>query len=776
MLAAGLVLLVLLPCYVGHVVVCSLAGPVLHLSHHARASLTNANMLVALTMQLLVGYAHLWGVAFLEGCAAGLAGALAPRGAGQEPARAASSNFFVCAVCSHRRFFGSVEQPDGWGTGPLISAPRPAMKVALVHVALHTPLAVVLWHLPARLLDHLLGEALFPLNLASGAPWTGDVLDGPPRPLGRGEGPQPPAAQGLQPPGQGSLFTIEIVQLYVLVLQCLRILDAPRGTARLLTGGLRLVLRRLGGWRPAGGPPAEGPGPAAAGPSAEAPAAAAAAQASLSVPEERPMADGVDVLPGSITSAKLSKQLAELQKKYDTLVGSGTGGSTNNAGGSVSTGSPPEQSESERKEQAIRDNIKQLEQARTAVDKVPNCDEAKAVLDAQLSEARKQLSSLKPELTVHTNIGHRLQRAEAKVEKISAQVSEQIDVLRLAQEKLDSLQSQHLLASKEVEQLRGELVATLPSSVAQKEVGLDMQDLAENDEEKAQLEALFQSSHFKLYQEALSRKAKAKQSSSRAATSPFDQDGAPLRGAHAQIAGRALVLWQLLLAAGTLVGASWLTLLLALAVPVTVGRWLVRYTLVAGSPRASGDFLPLSLGVVMLSMAILAVVKAWEALRAVLAHAARLERRVPWRLLLCAASFVAIAATALVLIPLGLGMLTLRLLLPITPSVYHSPMVFLMTDCWSLGLVLCKVLSRLIHTGTVLHELHEEAVVIWTDAHGSLTGIFFDLRAHGRAWRGVIFPLLETLWCCIWSSRGPPRTRWSGTCCRSTVSGSKRSC
>jgi len=200
------------------------------------------------------------------------------------------------------------------------------------------------------------------------------------------------------------------------------------------------------------------------------------------------------------------------------------------------------------------------------------------------------------------------------------------------------------------------------------------------------------------------------------------------------------------LAAGTLVGASWLTLLLALAVPVTVGRWLVRYTLVAGSPRASGDFLPLSLGVVMLSMAILAVVKAWEALRAVLAHAARLERRVPWRLLLCAASFVAIAATALVLIPLGLGMLTLRLLLPIkTPSVYHSPMVFLMTDCWSLGLVLCKVLSRLIHTGTVLHELHEEAVVIWTDAHGSLTGIFFDLRAHGRAWRGVIFPLLEVV-------------------------------
>eukprot|EP00959_Pyramimonas_sp_CCMP1952_P206097 4309895-Pyramimonas_sp.AAC.1 len=52
-----------------------------------------------------------------------------------------------------------------------------------------------------------------------------------------------------------------------------------------------------------------------------------------------------------------------------------------------------------------------------------------------------------------------------------------------------------------------------------------MQDLAENDGEKAQLEALFQSSQSKLYQEALSRKAKAKQSSSRAATSPFGQDG-----------------------------------------------------------------------------------------------------------------------------------------------------------------------------------------------------------------------------------------------------------
>jgi hypothetical protein len=198
------------------------------------------------------------------------------------------------------------------------------------------------------------------------------------------------------------------------------------------------------------------------------------------------------------------------------------------------------------------------------------------------------------------------------------------------------------------------------------------------------------------------------------------------------------------------VGASWLTLLLALAVPVTVGRWFVRYTLSTGSPRASDDFLPLSLGVVMLSVAILAAVKAWEASHAVLSHAATLERRMPWRLLICALSFVAIAATALFLIPLGLGMLTLRLLLPIkTPSVYHSPMVFLLTDCWSLGLVLCKVLSRLIHTDTVLHELHEEAVVIWADARGSLTGIFFDLRAHWRVWRGVIFPLLEIVVLCL---------------------------
>ena len=69
-LAVVVLQLLLMPCYIGHLVVCMLCGPVLHLPQHARASMANANMPLTLVMQLFIGYVHLWGVAFLEGCIA----------------------------------------------------------------------------------------------------------------------------------------------------------------------------------------------------------------------------------------------------------------------------------------------------------------------------------------------------------------------------------------------------------------------------------------------------------------------------------------------------------------------------------------------------------------------------------------------------------------------------------------------------------------------------------------------------------------------------------
>merc|ERR1712157_365919 len=119
-----------------------------------------------------------------------------------------------------------------------------------------------------------------------------------------------------------------------------------------------------------------------------------------------------------------------------------------------------------------------------------------------------------------------------------------------------------------------------------------------------------------------------------------------------------MVLWQLLLVGVALVAFSWVGMILVLSLPVTVGRWLIRYLLAVHAARVS-DFSPLSLGVVLLSVAILATVKACEALLAILSHAATLEhRRRARHVLVCTCSFAAMALVTLALIPMGIGMLT----------------------------------------------------------------------------------------------------------------------
>ena len=61
-----------------------------------------------------------------------------------------------------------------------------------------------------------------------------------------------------------------------------------------------------------------------------------------------------------------------------------------------------------------------------------------------------------------------------------------------------------------MEQLRKELVDTLPSSVAASKSQLDTEDLAADPEEQAKLTQLFESDVFKLYREALARKERAR--------------------------------------------------------------------------------------------------------------------------------------------------------------------------------------------------------------------------------------------------------------------------
>lgn len=206
-----------------------------------------------------------------------------------------------------------------------------------------------------------------------------------------------------------------------------------------------------------------------------------------------------------------------------------------------------------------------------------------------------------------------------------------------------------------------------------------------------------------------------------------------------------LVVRQLLVVAALLVAVSWGVVVLALALPLTVGRMLVRQILATQAKRVS-DFLPLSLGVVVLSAVILVAVKISEAAPALAARAASLEDRRLGHMLLCMCSVTAMVLIGLVLVPLGLGTLMFRLVLPIKAhSVYQVPIIFMGTDCWSLGLVLTKVIFRLVQTDVGLHGLHLEFRDVWTDVQGSLTNLFFDLRSHVRIWRSLIWPVLELI-------------------------------
>merc|ERR1712217_350915 len=78
-------------------------------------------------------------------------------------------------------------------------------------------------------------------------------------------------------------------------------------------------------------------------------------------------------------------------------------------------------------------------------------------------------------------------------------------------------------------------------------------------------------------------------------------------------------------------------------------------------------------------------------------------------------------------------------------SVFQVPIMFPVTDCLSLGLVLSRVLWRLIQADAILHGLHQEFIVWWSEAEGSFTNLLFDLHAHDRVWRGLIAPLLEVI-------------------------------
>ncbi|CAE7241775.1 SUD1 [Symbiodinium microadriaticum] len=472
-IAVALLQLVAFPAYVGHLVLCLLAGPVLHLSQQGRASLMSANPFITFVMQLFIGYVHLWGFAFMEGCVANV---LMP-----DVVQRASLNFFVSAINCHRRLFGTMTEELGLSEATPLPPHWATLKLSLIHVAVHTPLVFAVWYLPAFLLDRLVGEALFPMLLVD---QTGDVIEGLHRrdpfslsgPVGVPARPSSKAKNGGMAEGQ-SLFVLELMQLYVLVLQCIRILETSPVMTRLISSGLRCWLRAIGF-------------------------------------------------------------------------------------GHLLVGESPAPSQAQ-------------------------------------SEADWSNWVAKP--------------------------------------------------------------------------------------------------------------------------------------------------WKFLGVSGLVVVICWSVMALVLALPLATGRLIVGLILSSQAKRFS-DFLPLSMGVVVASAWILVTVKLGEALPRILEQASALRRHRCLHILACGFSAGAMLLTVTIVLPLGLGTLLLRLMLPLkVQSVFQVPIIFLLTDCWSLGLVLTKVIWRLVQSDVILHNLHREIEAVWEEAQGSLTHLFFNLRAHWRLWRMLVFPMLEAV-------------------------------
>jgi hypothetical protein len=203
---------------------------------------------------------------------------------------------------------------------------------------------------------------------------------------------------------------------------------------------------------------------------------------------------------------------------------------------------------------------------------------------------------------------------------------------------------------------------------------------------------------------------------------------------------------QILAVGAVLAASAWLLIAMVLALPLIVGRLLVSHCFAHAVASRLSDFLPLSLGVVVLSAMTLAFVKIAEAFPAICHRAAAVQNRRCFHFILCTMSFITIFLVTIFLIPVGLGTLLLRLMLPLkAQSVYQVPVVSLVMDCWCLGLVVGQVFWRLAHSDVLLHSFHAELSGAWAEVDGSLTNFFFDLGAHLRAWRRFILPLLEAL-------------------------------
>ena len=86
-------------------------------------------------------------------------------------------------------------------------------------------------------------------------------------------------------------------------------------------------------------------------------------------------------------------------------------------------------------------------------------------LQTKVSEARKELQALKPQLTQHTNVGHHLSELERKRAQAVQRKADQEKATAEAQAEIAKIDEQVAKYDQEIVAAKRELVQTLPEEV-----------------------------------------------------------------------------------------------------------------------------------------------------------------------------------------------------------------------------------------------------------------------------------------------------------------------
>ncbi|CAK0839213.1 unnamed protein product [Prorocentrum cordatum] len=160
---------------------------------------------------------------------------------------------------------------------------------------------------------------------------------------------------------------------------------------------------------------------------------------------------------GSKREARLEKQFADFTGNFEQLMAPARAPAQQGGGAGGAAGALADT----RARTPLRTEAAQLEQTISACNG-ESAAAAKKSLEEQLKEVRANIEGRKPDLTQHSNVGHRLKRCKHHLSKISEDIVACGKRLEQAQKEKQDLETNRAAAGKEIAELQRQLVASLP--------------------------------------------------------------------------------------------------------------------------------------------------------------------------------------------------------------------------------------------------------------------------------------------------------------------------